>query len=373
MGRYDNRTGCEANLIRWNMHDLEDGAILHWWDQRHVEALRKCIRDFQWAWPFRCSGYVRAELPDEQLLAWCRKDPRVRHRYEDPRADEAESLWAGGAEVLVSGFSWAYGHAHGLVDAIRPSRSVTCGYCGQNFEEHSLPPNFIERLGVEQIDICSPCLRDTLMRFSAGKGDNGAPKEEIKDFISRLTCVINRIPPSSFGYDEMGALWGLTTAERAEVLELLTHRPSRMRITELYGSWLAALIDAGVLEGGAHRTLRGIRSIASDGHVCLSLGERTICELLVQADIAHEKEVLYPEGRFRADYRIGHTLLEYVGLAGDSEYDARTRAKQDVAARHGIRLELITSTELADQRAFVRRIQRIAKHHNAGAAARAGL
>jgi hypothetical protein len=364
MGKYDTRTGSQADGLRWSARDLEDDVILRWWGERHVEALRRCIHDFQWSWYFRCSRYIRAELSDEELLEWCRSDPRVHLLPGPPGYDEVGRFWGGGGRELVDGFSWAYGHVHGLVAAIRPSMSVTCGYCGQDFEEHSVPDNLIERLRVDQIDVCTPCLRDTLIRFSGGVGAHGASKEEISEFISRLTRLANRIPSSSFGYDDVGSLWGRSTAERVEILELLTHRPSRKRIRDLYGSWLAALIQANVLEDGAHQTARGVRSIASDGHVCLSLGERTICELLTQAGIAHEKEVLYPEGSFIADYRIGHTLLEYVGLEGKHDYDARTRLKQDVAARHGIPLELITPRDLADQQAFVRRIERIRESHS---------
>lgn len=121
-------------------------------------------------------------------------------------------------------------------------------------------------------------------------------------------------------------------------------------------------IDAGGLENDAHQTARGIRSIASDGHVCLSLGERTICEVLAQEAIEHEREVNYPDANHRADFRVGTTLIEYVGLQGNDAYDARTRAKQEIAARHDLTLELIEPKDLASTRGLAKRLRRIAAH-----------
>jgi hypothetical protein len=38
---------------------------------------------------------------------------------------------------------------------------------------------------------------------------------------------------------------------------------------------VAGLIDAGVLSNGARKTARGTQSVAEDGHICLSLAEKT--------------------------------------------------------------------------------------------------
>lgn len=360
MGRYDNRVGSQASGLRWDPADARDDEILAWWDDGHIEALENCIRDFQWSWQFRCADYVREAMSEDVFITWARRDRRIRP-HGNPHYDESWNLWAGGAEGLINRFCWAYGHVHGLTSRIRPSAEVSCGRCGKSFEEHSVPDNLLERLTIAQIDFCTPCLRDTLMRFNYGEaGDDAASRDQIASFAKRLTELVSRIPPADFGYSHIGSLWGLSTPERAEVLELITTRPSRRRINKLYGSWLAALVDAGVLEGDAHRTARGTRSVASDGHVCLSLGERAICEALTEAGITHDKEVRYPEGNYRADFRIGSTLIEYVGLMGDLTYDAKTILKQEIAARHGIRLEVIVPNDLANTRALSQRLRRIA-------------
>jgi len=109
-------------------------------------------------------------------------------------------------------------------------------------------------------------------------------------------------------------------------------------VKTLFGSWLKALIEAEVLEDGARRTSRGTQCLAKDGHVCLSLGEKTIDDLLHSHGITHEKEYPYPERDFRADFLVDGVFIEYFGLTGDPDYDAKTRLKQRICKKHEIKL-----------------------------------
>ncbi len=101
------------------------------------------------------------------------------------------------------------------------------------------------------------------------------------------------------------------------------------------------------MEDGTRRTSRGVQCLANDGHVCFSLGEKTIDDLLYYNGIPHEKEPAYPEGNFRADFAVGGRFIEYFGLAGDPEYDAKTKLKQEICERYGITLVSIYPSDLA--------------------------
>jgi hypothetical protein len=114
----------------------------------------------------------------------------------------------------------------------------------------------------------------------------------------------------------------------------------------MFGSWLKALVEAGILEDGTRRTGRGTQCLAKDGHLCLSLGEKTIDDFLHSYGIAHEKEPHYPEGNFRADFLVDGVFIEYFGLKGDSDYDAKTRLKQRICKKHGIRLISIYPSDI---------------------------
>ncbi|EYR63512.1 hypothetical protein N866_20065 [Actinotalea ferrariae CF5-4] len=115
-----------------------------------------------------------------------------------------------------------------------------------------------------------------------------------------------------------------------------------------YGSWFQALVASGVLAAGDLRRAVGYRTIAADGHLCLSLGERTIDDWLHTHEIPHTREPSYPGSRYRADWLVNGRLVEYFGLSGVPEYDAKSEAKRLVAGAAGIPLVEITPADLAD-------------------------
>lgn len=120
------------------------------------------------------------------------------------------------------------------------------------------------------------------------------------------------------------------------------------RYTFEYGSWFQALVASGVLAVGDERRTIGYRTIAADGHLCLSLGERTIDDWLHAHKVAHTREPSYPNSRYRADWLVNGRLVEYFGLAGVPEYDAKSAAKRVVAGAAGMPLVEITPVDLAD-------------------------
>jgi hypothetical protein len=82
----------------------------------------------------------------------------------------------------------------------------------------------------------------------------------------------------------------------------------------------------------------------------LSLGEKTIDDLLHANGIQHKKEPSYPEGNFRADWIANTVFIEYFGLAGDQDYDLRTKEKQRLCKKHGIKLISIYPADLVSSK-----------------------
>jgi len=120
-----------------------------------------------------------------------------------------------------------------------------------------------------------------------------------------------------------------------------------------FGSYLKAIIAAGVLTDDTLKTPYGTRCLALDGHECHSLAERTIDDWLHQAGIPHEREPLYPHhpkynpnDRMRADWLVRDTFVEYLGLVGVLNYDEKTMTKQLIAREAGIRLICIKAADL---------------------------
>lgn len=116
-----------------------------------------------------------------------------------------------------------------------------------------------------------------------------------------------------------------------------------------FGSWNKALIAAGLTP---HRSLnqrmyRRRICKAKDGHICNSVSELIIDNWLSAHDIQHIKEASYPRGKFSADWKISSTLVEYFGLAKDSErYDQEIKKKQQICTESNTNLVEIYSKDL---------------------------
>ena len=90
--------------------------------------------------------------------------------------------------------------------------------------------------------------------------------------------------------------------------------------------------------------------------MCFSLGEKTVDDFLTDLRLEHEKEPPYPQSNLRADFRVGATFVEFLGLKGNSDYDEKTSAKKRLCAAAGIRLLLIEPKDLASRGRLGRKI-----------------
>lgn len=84
-------------------------------------------------------------------------------------------------------------------------------------------------------------------------------------------------------------------------------------------TWLSVL-QAADLVGDAWQPARGTYRLASDGHLCRSLAERTVDDFLTARGIAHVPEPTCPGSNSRADWGVPDgTFVEYAGLLSDVE------------------------------------------------------
>lgn len=306
------------------------------------------IRGKQWAWPWHICDKIVAITPPEVIDTWKAEDPICSTFTGDSRTTSGNSngfryAWY---NVLMY-FARSRAEKLALTDTIRRPEWRRCPLCGEAFVEDSLPMPLIERLGINQLDFCSPCLSNALFRNQAT--DDSASQGEIKAYLRDLAGVLGRIPSQNFG-EGMYDLRDMNTDERLAVLRVLQRKPTLRRVKELYGSWFKALIGAELLENGARRTSIGTQCLAKDGHMCFSLGEKTIDDLLHVMGIPHEREPVYPESNFRADFVVGGVFIEYFGLTGDTDYDTKSREKQRLCRTHGIKLISVFPKDLVNSR-----------------------
>lgn len=309
--------------------DCENLHILKWWTQSHDELLRKQIDKYQWFWHSNVAEEIINMTPEIFPDKWQTKDLMCTN---------------GNWYSLLTNFSSSRAERLELTKAIRKPKIKKCALCKEDYAEDSLPFWMIKNLGINQIDFCEFCLQK-----SASIYDDSLTKEEILTYIKNLAEILQQIPPQDFGIMSP-YFFGLDTEKRLQAIGIVKRRPTIERIKESFGSWLNALMCAGILENGTRKTARGTQCLAKDGHVCLSLGEKTIDDLLYALGINHEKEPHYPNSMLRADFLVKGVFIEYFGLTGNINYDKKAKLKKELCAEYGIKLISIYPKNLASSR-----------------------
>ncbi|MBN2501266.1 MAG: hypothetical protein JXB38_10850 [Anaerolineales bacterium] len=330
MSIYDYR---DRPAYRDDFRPYANKNIAKWWGQAHDDLILELIKKWQWHWYWEIAEAVLFDSSQEVI-------------------DSIKNANTSYNEIMY--FAITRAKKLGLTKYIREPDWKLCPLCKNKFIESSLPHPLIKRLGIENIDYCSPCLRDTVLQNN--RGNDYATKEQVLQFIKDFTNVLQRIPRQNFG-EGINDFHGIDREERLLILQQLQKKPSVQRVKELFGSWLQALIEADILDDDVRRTSRGIHCIANDGHICFSLGEKTIDDYLFSNDIPHEKEQPYPEGKYRVDFVVNDVFIEYFGLKGNLDYDKRTEQKQKLCKKHNIKLVALYPSDLVSIKKLERKLQ----------------
>jgi hypothetical protein len=310
--------------------------ILKWWGEEHDNLIKLTIDEWQWYWYWEIPETIISYTGEGRIASFMSTD---------------------NLENKIMYFAITRAQNLGLVNLIREPKWEVCPLCQNEFVENSLPLPLIKRLGIDRIEFCSPCLKDAVLQNT---GSHNKSKVEVLEYLKDLVRVLQRIPHQGYG-EGMNDLIGLNYQERFDLLQVLQRKPSTSYVKELFGTWLQALIDAGVLEEDVRRTSRGTQCIAKDGHICLSIGEKTIDDFLYSHGILHEKEPHYPEGKYRADFDVNGVFIEYFGLTGIPEYDKKTKEKQRLCKKFGIKLISLFPNDLISESRLNTKILKVLK------------
>lgn len=165
--------------------------------------------------------------------------------------------------------------------------------------------------------------------------------------LRRLASAIEGIPHQQFA--QTVSLAGMTDERRDAVMVGLIVAPAPSCAKQHMGAtWLRVLQTAGLV-GDAWRPARGTYCVATDGHACRSLAERTVDDFLTSHGIAHDPEPNYPGSTRRADWRLADgTFVEYAGLLSNAEYAKKIADKRSIAESAGVRLLILVPEDLPD-------------------------
>lgn len=243
---------------------------------------------------------------------------------------------------------FCYERLHDLGVDVHKPELLKCEGCGVTFLGWSVEKEIAERVGY-QICFCKQCY----IKAFWGSRDATKDKEKMLAHLSNVANALGTIPTGSFRNRNLN-LSNLTKENQIFLVTTLIDMPFHKGYVEKFGSWLQALILAGVLEDDIQKTARGIRSIANDGHLCNSLAERTIDDWLYAHQIQHEKEPEYPyhmylnTTKMRADWRVKDIMIEYAGLMNEPSYAAKIKTKQELANKFHLQIIIIEPQDMLD-------------------------
>jgi len=306
------------NIIDYDFYEqnIQKNLFEKWWTHEHDEMVLSSILKHQWLWYMNIvddlskitSAENSSEISENQILVYAICRARIK----------------------------------GYDKLIRNPIAQICPLCEKQFYEDSVHHSLVFMCGgVENIKVCNECGWNAI---DWNIGDEKMNRKGIEKFIKKLTKIIKRIPKQNFGYNK-GDLNYYNTEEQIIILKLLKEKPTLKRIKECYGSWIDALMDSGVVKGYL-KTGYGFKCRANDGHICDSLDEKIIDDLLYSNKIPHQLHPKYPKTNYKADFDVGGIYIEYFGLIGIPEYDMKIDKKMKIAENNKIKLFCIYPEDL---------------------------
>jgi len=304
------------------------------------DLIRDLVDEYWVAWPWFVAETFRVQRPDLYQA--------VEGAFEAGRI--------GGSTVAYNALMYAALNAQILLwGGWPPPRPRTCRICHRTFNPERAHPSLV-KAGLGHT-YCGPCSARSIEFGGLGVPqplESQLSDEAMAERLVRLAGVLGHAPPREFR--SRLQLRGLDPELRDRLVCALMVLPPTDAYLERFGRpWTRVLVSTGVV-ANVRQTARGTMSIARDGHLCRSLGERVIDDFLDSRRVPHDVEpawpthqTLNPRGRLRADWLLSDgTLVEYVGLAGDSAYDKKIATKTELATITGIRLLIVMPHQLTD-------------------------
>jgi hypothetical protein len=315
---------------------FDNQHIRTWWKPSLDALVLGYVSKWQWA----CYNALHYDFPE---LAVGEVDPLTIEEWkaDDPLCLRYPNAW----QHTIVDYAFGRAVALGYFDKVRNPETKKCRMCSRSFVESSIPFPLLHRLArADNANFCADCLASVFYT----EPNNGARKADILSYLQKLADILGIIPSQNFG-DSPKDFQHLSGSQVEQIVVLFKSlRPTVRRVKVVFGSWLNALIKAGILEDGLRETPRGTQCLAKDGHVCLSLGEKSIDDYLFDNAIPHSKEDHYPQSNLRSDFTVKGVFIEYFGLAGNEKYDKKTKEKKDICRRNNIPLIAIYPRDLVN-------------------------
>ena len=208
--------------LMYSSADARNDRILVWWLPDYDEALRQLVDEYQWVWPSMARVKLEAAIPAEVLSAWRDNDTLCTRRP-----------WS----AILAQFAAARAEQLGILP--RQPRQIACSCCSEEFMESHVPHTTVQRLGVNNLDVCYDCLQKALYT----NGSSGSTRDVITAVLQALATALKR-PPKKGDISGHINLKELTRDQRRLAIQALMVRPTTMRVEAAFGTWQAAVEHA---------------------------------------------------------------------------------------------------------------------------------
>lgn len=240
-----------------------------------------------------------------------------------------------------------------------------CLNCGKKFTPLIIDSRaikaFIPKKNCNEVNFCGQCLAKAFYGIKLYQpGSRGwiqktklkiKPKKEMLKDLQDFVNALGFIPPRDY-VNNKRFREGIKERFNELISILVKIEPPKI-YREKFGSWLKALVKAGVLRGKVRVTPRGIMCVSKDNHDCNSLAERKIDDWLYNHKIKHAKEPKYPKDKklnpnklMRADWKVGNIFIEFFGLSGNLGYDKKSEFKRKLCKKYNIKMIEIFNRDL---------------------------
>jgi hypothetical protein len=325
---------AEGGFNRYNWGAADQAKFDECWDEDADALADELIEGYGAAWPWVIGRLALARrLPfAERLQALAGRREVARHFYYRDDPVEVYNL------AMMFG---SFDHVRLLrgPNAWPPAPHLVCPVCGTRFWSAILSPWMIRQFGPARY--CNRCC------VHARTGRTGVDRAGAVSGLRRLAAAIQGIPEQQLAVNI--TLAGMSNDHRDAVMVGLIIAPAPTVAKALLGeTWLHVLQACGLV-GDAWRPARGTYCLASDGHPCRSLAERTVDDFLASKGLVHQPEPRYPDSQRRADWKLADgTYIEYAGLLGDANYATEIEEKRRMATASGVDLIILVPEDLTN-------------------------
>lgn len=261
-----------------------------------MRSVSRMNENMKYAWRIYCSKKCQGLAFSRKVFLTCENVSRKNRFQRSPK------------KILVKNFcsSSCAAKVNNTLYPKRLARVKVCEYCTREFT------------GLGVLYCCLRCKQEGQVKYT---------KEELIEILKKTAVETGRTPA------------------KRELREIANC------CIRTFGSWSNAIREANltVNRSADERMYKRKRVIAKDGHVCDSVSEAIVDNLLTALKVEHERNRRYPSTKHRADWKIEgrQIFMEYFGLAGDSRiYDATLTEKREICKKENISLIAIYPKDL---------------------------